>query len=104
MTDGLRALLAAEVQRARHLFARTAVLHEALDRSVCSGIRLARSVYERLLDRIEALGFDVLGRRVRVPPWQLGAAELDLSLSSCTALRPRSFDQSPLRHARIGYL
>jgi hypothetical protein len=26
-----------------------------------------------VLDRVEALGFDVLGRRVRVPPWQLGA-------------------------------
>ena len=75
MTDGLRTLLAAEVWRARQIFARTAILHEVLHPAVRPGIRLARLVYGRVLDRVEALGFDVLGDRVRVPPWQLcGAA------------------------------
>lgn len=73
MTDGLRALLAQEVTRARHVFATTAILDDAVDPAIRPGVRLARSVYECVLDRVEALGFDVLRHRVRVPPWQLGA-------------------------------
>jgi 15-cis-phytoene synthase len=75
-TDGLRTLLAAEVMRARHMFATTAILHEVLDPAVRTGVRLARSVYERVLDRVETLGFDVLGDPVRLSPWQLGGAAL----------------------------
>jgi phytoene synthase len=73
MTDGLRALMAQEVARARQLFATTAILDGALDPAIRPGVRLARSVYECVLDRVESLGFDVLRHRVRVPPWQLGA-------------------------------
>ena len=73
MSAGLRALLAAEVGRARELFAETAGLHEVLHPSVHRGIVFARSVYERVLDRVEALGFDVLGGPVRLSPRQLGA-------------------------------
>jgi phytoene synthase len=76
MTDGLRTLLAAEVTRARQLFASTAVLHEVVHPAVGPGVRIARLVYGRVLDRIEALGFDVLRHRVRVPPWQLGGAAI----------------------------
>lgn len=72
-TDGLRALLALEVTRARHLFAATSILDDVLDPAIRPGVRLARSVYERVLDRVEALDFDVLRHRVRVPAWQLGA-------------------------------
>jgi phytoene synthase len=75
-TDGLRTLLAAQVARARDMFASTAILHEALHPSTRPGVRLALTVYERVLDRVEALGFDVLRRPVRVPPWQLGGAAL----------------------------
>ena len=75
-TDGLRTLLAAQVARARVMFASTAILHEVLHPSTCRGVRLARRVYERVLDRVEALGFDVLRGPVRVPPWQLGGAAL----------------------------
>jgi phytoene synthase len=74
MTDGLRTLLAAEVARARQMFATTESLHDVLDPAVRPGVRMARLVYGRILDRVEALGFDVLGHRVRVPPWQLGGA------------------------------
>jgi phytoene synthase len=74
MTDGLRTLLAAEVSRARRMFASGTILHEALHPTTRPGVRLACSVYERVLDRVEALGFDVLSHPVRVPPWQLGAA------------------------------
>jgi phytoene synthase len=76
MTDGFRALLAQEVTRARHLFANSAILDDVLDSAVRPGVRLARSMYERVLDRVEALGFDVLRHRVRVPPWQLGAVAM----------------------------
>jgi phytoene synthase len=81
MSDGLRALLAAEVRRARNLFSDTARLHEVLHPSVRRGIVLARSVYEGILDRVEALGFDVLAGPVRLSPWQLGGVGL-------TALAP----------------
>lgn len=71
MTDGLRTLLAAEVARARHMFAATETLAAVLDPAVRPGVQMARSVYGRILDRVEALGFDVLGHRIRVPAWQL---------------------------------
>ena len=35
------------------------------------GIRLACTIYLGVLDRVEALGYDVLGRRPRLPAWQL---------------------------------
>jgi 15-cis-phytoene synthase len=73
MTEGFRVLLAQEVTRARHLFSTTAVLDDVVDPAVLPGVRLARLVYEHVLDRVEALGFDVLKHRVRLPPWQLGA-------------------------------
>lgn len=64
-TPALRGLVAAEVQRARALFAETApALVEAIP-SAERGIRLARSVYVAVLDRIERNGFDVLGRATR---------------------------------------
>jgi phytoene synthase len=74
LTPGFRALLAEEVARARAAFATTAMLDQVINPATRPGVRLARTVYERVLDRVEALGFDVLGNRVRVPPWQLGAA------------------------------
>lgn len=76
MTDGLRTLLAAEVERARQKFASTSILREILHPAVRPGVLLACSVYERVLDRVEALNFDVLVNRVRVPPWQLGGVAL----------------------------
>jgi 15-cis-phytoene synthase len=75
-TPGFRSLLAAEVGRARGLFAATAGLPEALDPAVRSGMRLARAVYLRVLDRVEALGFDVLGQQAAVPRWQMGRAAM----------------------------
>ena len=40
------------------------------------GMRMARGVYVRILDRVESLGYDVLARRPGLPPWQVGAAVL----------------------------
>jgi phytoene synthase len=76
MSEGLRLLLAAEVARARQIFASTRILDDVLHPAVRPGVALARSIYERVLDRIEAVRFDVLTHRVRVPAWQLGNVAL----------------------------
>jgi 15-cis-phytoene synthase len=61
----LRELVAGEVGRARAMFGATA---PAVGASACvrPGIRLARAVYIRVLDRIERVGYDVLGSRTRL--------------------------------------
>lgn len=76
VTDGLRALVAAEVARARQMFTASAILDEVLAPATRPGVRLACLIYKRVLDRVEALDFDVLTQPVRVPPWQLGGAAI----------------------------
>lgn len=73
---GVRALLAEEVARARRLFADSAAAVDDASPRVQSGMRLARGVYLRVLDRVEAIGFDVLGRRTGLAPWEVGPAAL----------------------------
>jgi 15-cis-phytoene synthase len=70
-TPELRALVAAYLARARRMFAAAGPAIAAAPASVRPGIRLAVSVYVRMLDRVEASDFDVLGRPPRVLPWQL---------------------------------
>jgi len=71
-TEGVRALLAEEVSRARRLFADTSAAVDGALPQVRPGMRMARAVYVRVLDRIEAIGFDVLGRRAGLAPWEVG--------------------------------
>jgi 15-cis-phytoene synthase len=72
--DGLRGAVAAQVERARALFADTAAAPERCVPAARRGMRLARSVYEGVLDRVEAGGYDVLGRRTALAPWELAEA------------------------------
>ena len=72
VTAGTRAVVAEEVSRARALFGETVAVDAALDPSVRPGMRVARRVYGRVLDRVERIGFDVLGRRARLAPWEAG--------------------------------
>jgi len=65
-----RALIAHHVGRARALFAATERVDGAAMPAVRTGMRIARAVYLRVLDRIEELGFDVLGHRAGLWPWQ----------------------------------
>jgi phytoene synthase len=65
-TPALRALVAQHVARARALFAAAEPAVAAAPASVRSGARLACAAYGRILDRAEAAGGDVLGRRVGV--------------------------------------
>jgi len=75
-TPRFRAELAQEVQRARKLFADSApALHSVAPR-VRPGIRMASSVYLRVLDRVERLDYDVLSRRADLSPWEAGVALL----------------------------
>jgi phytoene synthase len=65
-TPALRSIVAQQVARARALFAAAEPAIAAAPASVRSGIRLACAAYARILDRAEAAGGDVLGRRIGV--------------------------------------
>jgi 15-cis-phytoene synthase len=75
-TPGFRALLAGEVERARGLFADTHDAAAAVGPPMRRGIRVARAVYLGVLDRVEAIRFDVLGARAGLRPWEVGRAAL----------------------------
>jgi phytoene synthase len=74
LTPGFRGLVALEVERARLLFRASAPAGDGVAPGVRRGMRLARSVYLRVLDRTERLDFDVLGRRPSLPPWEMAQA------------------------------
>ncbi len=67
----LRAAVAEGVQRARARFAETEPAVADAPGSVRPGIRMACGVYRSVLDRIEANGFDVLGRSTAARPWDV---------------------------------
>jgi 15-cis-phytoene synthase len=73
-SDGFRNSLAVEVSRARELFREGAGAGEVVAPRVRRGMNMARSVYLSVLDRTERLDFDVLRRRVSLPPWELAGA------------------------------
>jgi 15-cis-phytoene synthase len=75
-TPELRAVIALQTARARRLFREGAAATSAVAPSIRPGMRLARAVYEGVLDRVERNGFDVLGRRSGASAWQLGRATL----------------------------
>jgi 15-cis-phytoene synthase len=70
----LRALVAHEVARARELFASAAPAVAGAPRSIRPGVRIAIGLYLRMLDRVEAAGFDVLRRSRGVRVWDLPGA------------------------------
>ena len=75
-TPVVRARVAEEVHRARELFATTEDVPGTCVPAVRSGMRMARRVYSRVLDRVEHLGFDVVGSSGGLRPWQLAGAVL----------------------------
>jgi phytoene synthase len=75
-TAAFRALLACETERARALFSDTEEAVDAAPSRVQPAIRLARSVYAGVLDRVERIEFDVFRHRASLPPWELGGAAL----------------------------
>jgi phytoene synthase len=75
-SDEVRIRVAAEVARARALFADTRHVVEGVRPEMRTGMRLAVAVYARVLDRVERIGFDVLGRRAALGPLEVGATAL----------------------------
>jgi 15-cis-phytoene synthase len=73
-SERLRERIAQEVARARGLFAETAGV--ALAPGMRHGVRVARAIYGTVLDRVERNGYDVLGARVRLRPWEAAGAAL----------------------------
>jgi 15-cis-phytoene synthase len=69
-----RATLRAEVAAARRLFAETRGVVQQVPLRLRPGMRAARAVYERVLDRVEANDFDVLRRRAALRPWEAAGA------------------------------
>jgi len=72
----LRERVAQEVGRARMLFAETAGVAAGLAPRMRHGVAVARRVYTCVLDRVEHNGYDVLGARVRLRPWEAAGAAL----------------------------
>jgi len=73
-SHALRALVASEVTRVREAFA--AADRWAAPRPIRQAIRLATLTYGRMLDRVEAIDHDVLGRRTGVQARQLPGVAL----------------------------
>jgi phytoene synthase len=71
-SPALRGRIADDVDRARRLFAETIEVEDHVPASMRRGMRLARAVYGRVLDRVERLGYDVLGGRTELGPRDLG--------------------------------
>jgi 15-cis-phytoene synthase len=70
-TPALRALMAQQIARARTLFEAAEPAIAAAPVSARPGMRMACRAYGRVLDRAEAAGGDVLGRRVGLRAWDL---------------------------------
>jgi phytoene synthase len=68
--DRFRDRVAAEVDRARALFADTRDVAGSVAPAMRGGIRVARTVYGRVLDRVERNNFDVVARPARLSPWE----------------------------------
>jgi 15-cis-phytoene synthase len=72
--QAMRERVAREVARARALFAGSAEVAAGLAPPIRRGVHVAWAVYERVLDRVERNGFDVVGARARPAPWEAAGA------------------------------
>ena len=75
-TPHLRALLSVEVGRARALFGETTAAVAAALPGARRGMRFARAAYLSVLDRVEAVDYDVLAHSIRPGAWGLARAVL----------------------------
>lgn len=81
-SDAFRERIGAEAARARELFAETRSVIGAVRPEMRAAMRLAGAIYERVLDRVERIGFDVLSRRTRLGPVEMAGAVLGAARSS----------------------
>jgi len=69
-TRDVRERVAHHVARARAMYAETRPVTAALPAAMRPGVRMARGVYARVLDRIERNDYDVVGARAALAPWE----------------------------------
>jgi 15-cis-phytoene synthase len=74
VTPGFVDLMRFEIERTRALYEAADVGIRLLPPSSARCIRVARDLYSRILDRIEAADHDVFSGRARVPTWEKAAA------------------------------
>jgi phytoene synthase len=73
VTPGFVELMRFEIERCRALYASADLGLTELPASSARCVGAARVLYSRILDRIEAAGYDVFTSRARVPTWQKAA-------------------------------
>ena len=73
-THRLREHVAVQVGRARELFRDSDALAQILPGRMRPGVRVAATVYTRVLDRVERQGYDVLTRQAGLRPWETARA------------------------------
>jgi len=73
VTPPWSALMAFEIERCRELYRSADVGIALLPARSARCVRAARVLYSRILERIEANGYDVFTTRARVPTWQKAA-------------------------------
>jgi|SRR5579863_2598764 len=66
----LKALLEFEAGRAREYYSESAPLVAMIHKESRASLRALIGIYSRLLDRVEASGYEVLAHRIRVPTWE----------------------------------
>jgi phytoene synthase len=81
VTPGFVDLMRFEIDRCRALYASADLGVAYLPPASARCIRAARLLYSRILDRIEAAGYDVFSSRVRVPTWQKATTAARLALT-----------------------
>lgn len=84
-TEGIRALLAFEADRALHLYEEADRLISARDRRHQIVLETSRAIYRRLLDRIKEQRFDVFCRRISLSPIEKLATSLGVRASGWLA-------------------
>lgn len=70
LSPALRNLLAFEADRARAYYREAQPLTNLVDRRSRASLKALIGIYSRLLERISDGGYQVMGRRVRVPTWE----------------------------------
>jgi phytoene synthase len=69
-SEALKKLLAFEAARATAYYRESAPLIGMIHKESRPSLRALIGIYSRLLDRIEASGYNVLASRIRVPTWE----------------------------------
>ena len=86
------------------LFAEAAPAIAAAPASVRTGVRFAVGVYLRVLDRVERIEFDVLGRGTAIRPWQLPGAAVGRAAAMTRRATLRGAERTPFADERADVL